>query len=399
MSDTKESFSPNANLHHAIALLDDTVFSPTPLPMGLPTLGIGEKGTLDLLAPHVLGKAAHLDDSLALAHMDPPTPWITWAMALWNARLNQNLLHPATAPFAKEAEERVINWLTPFFGMQGGHFCSGSTLANLTALWAARDIANVTKVVASEAAHISIAKAAHILGLSYESIPTDAHGVLYPKQLGDLSHTCLVLTAGTTTLGAIDPLHLIGTAAWTHVDAAWAGTLRLSPKYAFLLENIEQADSIALSAHKWFFQPKDSALIFFKELHKANEALAFGGGYLATPNIGVQGSRGAAAIPLLATLLAWGKEGLIKCIEQTMQIAQSLALGIANEPRLEVLASGTTGINVFRPKHMETQTLYDRLPQGMFSTCTINGTLWIRSVSANPLANAEAILETLRKHL
>jgi glutamate/tyrosine decarboxylase-like PLP-dependent enzyme len=176
--------------------------------------------------------------------------------------------YPATAPFAKEAEERVINWLTPFFGMQGGHFCTGSTLANLTALWAARDIANVTKVVASEAAHISIAKAAHILGLSYESIPTDAHGVLDPKQLGDLSHTCLVLTAGTTTLGAIDPLHLIGTAAWTHVDAAWAGALRLSPKYALLLEGIEQADSIALSAHKWFFQPKDSALIFSKHFKK-----------------------------------------------------------------------------------------------------------------------------------
>jgi len=399
MNHTKASFSPNSELQHAIDLLHVNQFSPTPLPTQFPISGMGEKETLDLLAPHVLGKAAHLDAPLALAHMDPPTPWITWAMALWNARLNQNLLHPATAPFAKEAEERVINWLTPFFGMQGGHFCSGSTLANLTALWAARDIANVTKVVASEAAHISIAKAAHILGLSYESIPTDAHGVLDPKQLDDLSHTCLVLTAGTTTLGAIDPIHLIGTAAWTHVDAAWAGALRLSPKYASLLEGIEQADSIALSAHKWFFQPKDSALIFFKALQKANEALAFGGGYLATPNIGVQGSRGVAAIPLLATLIAWGKEGLIERIEQTMQTAQTIALGIAKEPRLEVLASGKTGINVFRPTHMETQTLYDKLPQGMFSTCTIDGTLWIRSVCANPLADAEAILETLQKHL
>jgi hypothetical protein len=38
----------------------------------------------------------------SLAHMDPPTPWITWAMALWNASLNQNLLHEMTSPFATQ---------------------------------------------------------------------------------------------------------------------------------------------------------------------------------------------------------------------------------------------------------------------------------------------------------
>ena len=74
-------------------------------------------------------------------------------MELWNARLNQNLLHSATAPFATEAEKQVIDWLQPYFGMGAGHMCSGSTLANLTALWAARDVKSIKKVVASEAAH------------------------------------------------------------------------------------------------------------------------------------------------------------------------------------------------------------------------------------------------------
>lgn len=82
MNHTQASFSPNSELQHAIDLLHVNQFSPTPLPTQFPISGMGEKETLDLLAPHVLGKAAYLDAPLALAHMDPPTPWITWAMTL-----------------------------------------------------------------------------------------------------------------------------------------------------------------------------------------------------------------------------------------------------------------------------------------------------------------------------
>jgi L-2,4-diaminobutyrate decarboxylase len=105
-----------------------------------------------------------LDAPTAFAYMDPPTPWLTWAMALWNSSLNQNLLHPATAPVARHIEEKVIAWLAPFFGMQGGHMTPGSTMANLTALWSARECAGVAEVVTSGNAHLSIAKAAHLLG-------------------------------------------------------------------------------------------------------------------------------------------------------------------------------------------------------------------------------------------
>jgi L-2,4-diaminobutyrate decarboxylase len=104
----------------------------------LPENGIGEEAVLALLAPQVLGRAAPLGSESAFAHMDPPTPWITWALTAWNASVNQNLLHPALSPFAKEAEERVIDWIAPHFGMTGGHMTPGSTVSSLTALWAAR---------------------------------------------------------------------------------------------------------------------------------------------------------------------------------------------------------------------------------------------------------------------
>ena len=129
--------------------------------------------------------------------------------------------------------------------MQGGHFCSGSTIANLTGLWAARDAAGVKTVVTSDAAHLSIEKAARILGLEFVKVPVDALGRLDREPLPDLSDACLVLTAGTISTGSIDPLDLVGTAKWTHVDAAWAGPLRLSHAHAGKLDGLDVADFLA----------------------------------------------------------------------------------------------------------------------------------------------------------
>ncbi|MCU7833938.1 MAG: aspartate aminotransferase family protein [gamma proteobacterium symbiont of Taylorina sp.] len=395
MNNKDKSFSPDNGLEHAINLLREVFLEQDELPDTCPDIGIGELDTLNLLAPHVLGRAAHLGRPDVFAHMDPPTPWITWATALWNASLNQNLLHPATAPFAIEAEEKVIKWLTPFFGMNGGHMCSGSTVANLTALWAARDTKGIRRVIASESAHLSIKKSANILDLSYEEIATNTHGQLDSEQLDDISDACLVLTAGTTATGEIDPLELAGQAKWTHVDAAWTGPLRLSPTHAHLLNDINKADSVSISAHKWFFQPKDSALIMFQDPELANSAISFGGGYLATPNIGVQGSRGAAAIPLLATLIAWGKNGIVEHIDKSMLMANKLASELAKEDSIRLWAKPKTGITVFRPLACSTEDFYQRLPEGMLSTCILQNKTWLRSVAANPLADIDTIISTI----
>jgi glutamate/tyrosine decarboxylase-like PLP-dependent enzyme len=397
MSEKDKSFLPDTGIEHAVELLRQVFTVQEDLPDEFPNRGIGELETLDLLAPHVLGRAVRLDSSNALAHMDPPTPWITWATTLWNARLNQNLLHPATAPFAIEAEKRVIDWLAPFFGMKGGHMCSGSTIANLTALWAARDAKGIEKIVASNVAHISIEKAARILGLQYEQIATNSGGQIDPDEIGDISKACLVLTAGTTATGVIDPLTLAGQAKWTHVDAAWAGPLRLSPTHAHLLDGIDKADSIAVSAHKWLFQPKDSALIMFREPERSNPAISLGGGYLAAPNIGVQGSRGANAIPLLATLIAWGREGIVNRIDHAMSMASRLANELDNQDGISLWAMPKTGVTVFRLISMSTERFYERLPEGMFSTCMIDNEKWLRSVAANPLADIDEIIFTIQK--
>ena len=394
-----DDFRWNPALLRAVELLDAELPDASTLPDSMPDTGIGGEDALELLAPHVLGKAAALDDPIAIAHMDPPTPWITWAMALWNARLNQNLLHPATAPFARDAERRVLDWLSPYFGMSGGQMCAGSSLANLTALWVARDAAGADTVVASEAAHLSVQKAAAILGLRYKSVAVNARNEIDLSGLDDLSSACLVLTAGTTVTGSVDNLAYTEQARWTHVDAAWAGALRLSGTYADLLNGIELADSVAVSAHKWLFQPKDSALVMFRDNDSASEATSVSGSYLASPNVGVQGSRGAAAIPLLATLLAFGRRGLSEHVATTLSMAERLADAVDRHPMFELWARPKTGITVFRPVEEPVEKLLARLPTGMLSTGKVGGETWLRSVAANPLADIDAIVDALHNSL
>ncbi|MEM9144940.1 MAG: pyridoxal-dependent decarboxylase [Pseudomonadota bacterium] len=389
------AFAPDAEgLARAVALLAQTGPSP-PLPARLPEEGLGGLGTLEALAGPALGEARRLGGPHSFDHMDPPTPWIAWATALWTAARNQNLLHPDTAPVARDLEARVIDWLAPAFGMQGGHMVPGSTIANLTGIWAARELARVRRVVASEAAHLSVAKAAHILGLGFEAVPADRSGALDPDALArveGLGEACLVLTAGSTNAGAVDPLRLCGSAAWTHVDAAWAGPLRLTD-HAVLLSGIEKADSVAISAHKWLYQPKESALVFFRDAAAAHGAISFGGAYLAAPNIGLLGSHGAMAVPLLATLMALGRRGLAERIERGMAAAQRLADWVSARPDATLFAAPSTGVVLWRPTRASGEAVRALCPPGSVSLTKLGGQTWLRNVAANPDLQIEPVLE------
>jgi L-2,4-diaminobutyrate decarboxylase len=286
--------------------------------------------------------------------------------------------------------------------MEGGHMTPGSTLANLTALWAARERAGVTEVAASAGSHLSVAKAAHVLGLRYRPLPSTRAGAIMPEVLDreDLRRTALVLTAGTTSTGAIDALSLTGRVAWTHVDAAWAGPLRLSTIHTSKLDGIERADSVAVSGHKLLFQPKESGLVFFREVKASHAAISFSGGYLTAPNVGLLGSHGAVAVPLLATILAWGRSGLAARIERCVALADQFAGFVESEPRLELLMKSGTGIVAWRPRHAaRTEAIHQRLSPGAASLTTLAGELWIRNVAANPNADVKAFIAAVQTAL
>ena len=369
------------------------------LPIALPESGIDPRAALERLGSVALDSSAQLHHPGYFAHMDPPTPAVAWAAALWQVATNQNLLHPDVAPAARSLSDRVVDWLAPFFGMNGGHFVPGSTVANLTALWAATDLRGVRRVVASERSHLSLRKAAHLLGLEYVAVPTDASHHLAVDALPSLDDAVLVLTAGTVATGAIDPLRRPSDAAWVHVDAAWAAPLRLSETYAGLLDGIEQADSVSCSAHKWLYQPKGAALVFFKDSASAHEAMSYGGGYLAVPNVGVVGSAPVAALPLAATLLAFGRAGIAERLESDMGKAQQLVKLIDADSRLERFGPMETGVVVWRPREQDPRVVRDRLEDAWVSLTVIDEQVWFRSVAANPAADADHVVAQVLKAL
>ncbi len=361
------------------------------LPESWPDEGLGERAAMERLAPVALDGTAQLHHPAYFAHMDPPTALVSWIGTLWQVAANQNLLHPDAGPGARLLEARLIEWLAPDFGMQGGHLVPGSTIANFSAIWAARELRGITRVVASERAHLSARKAADILGLAYESVPADRLHRMSVARRTDLADAAVVLTAGTVATGAIDDLEVTG-AGWVHVDAAWGGPLRFAPTYRHLLDGVEKADSVGFSAHKWCYQPKGTAVILFKDTEAAHGAMTYGGGYLAAPNVGLLGSAPAYALPFMLSLLAWGRRGLSERIALGFQQTEALCELIKDDERFELLAEPTTGIAVWRPVKADTVTVRERLEDAWVSLSEIDGQMWLRSVAANLSANPARML-------
>lgn len=240
-----------------------------------------------------------------LAHLHPPTLVIGQIAEMIIAATNQSMDSWNQSPAATYIEKDLIKWLCKLcqFGSgfdnsfdnsfdsqadsdSGGVFTSGGTQSNLMGLLLARnqfykakgvDVQKdglvgqpVGKILCSDQAHFSIEKNAALLGLGQRSvikIATDASGAMLMSdlqhqinRLGACNVMAIIATAGTTDLGAIDPLIAIGKIChdaqiWLHVDAAWGGALLLSQRYRHLIEGLNQADSITLDFHKHFFLP------------------------------------------------------------------------------------------------------------------------------------------------
>ncbi|MBE9527425.1 MAG: hypothetical protein IME94_10705 [Proteobacteria bacterium] len=78
-------------------------------------------------------------------------------------------------------------------------------------------------------------------------------------------------------------------------------------------------------------------------------------------------------------------------------MADKLATELSKEDNIRLWAKPKTGITVFRPLTCSTKDFYQRLPEGMLSTCILQNKTWLRSVSANPLADIEKIISNIQK--
>ena len=144
------------------------------IPKKMPLEGIADsKDVLDILTHDVLETNAQINHPGFIAHMDPPIfTSIAIAAGMMQIATNQNLLHQ-TLLRKLDNRTRVIDWSKIAFHMNGGHFVPGSTIANLTALWAAHETRDITTIIASNKSNLSVKKAANLLNLNYIECKTN----------------------------------------------------------------------------------------------------------------------------------------------------------------------------------------------------------------------------------
>jgi glutamate/tyrosine decarboxylase-like PLP-dependent enzyme len=298
--------------------------------------------------------------------------------------LHQNCTAWRSSPSAITIERTVIRWLAEAVGCSGfsGSLTPGGSSANLMGLCMAREAklpANETGarggvIYCSSEAHMSIPKAAALLGLGHGAVRLIAVDELFRMKVEDLrtaimrdlrngmAPIAVVASAGTTATGSIDPLNAIAVICqefelWLHVDGAYGALASLAIPDAFC--GLSRANSLSLDPHKWLYQPAGCGCLLYQDRSAALRAFAHSGDYVkALSEDPVEGfsffeesmelSRPFRALQLWLSLRYYGLNAFQESIREDLQLAQILAEQIDKEPSLERLAPVALSAVCFR---------------------------------------------------
>ena len=288
----------------------------------------------------------------------PATVAASWLATAWD----QNGFSATMSPAVAAIEEVALGWLLDVLALPrdaAGAFVTGATMANLTALAAARRAvlaragwnvdedglqgAPALRVVLGAEAHPTVKKALGLLGLGRASalvVPCDEQGRMRADSLPAFAGPTIVcIQAGNVNSGAFDPAAEICAAAhaagaWVHVDGAFGLWARAAPSRAHLAVGVADADSWATDAHKWLNVPYDSGLAFVRDAAVLRGAMSVAAPYLPhgaarepgdfTP----EASRRARAVEVWAALRALGRSGIADLVERTCRHATRFADGL-----------------------------------------------------------------------
>lgn len=357
-----------------------------------PADGVGFDAALAEVAEHVLAHAVQPSHPRAVAHLHAPTLLPAAVAELAIGATNQSLDSYDQAPAATLVEDRLVGALAGLLGLPStasGVLTAGGTASNLLGLVLARgrvapDVAHDGlppdahrwRILTSAAAHDSVRRAAATMGLGARAIvavPVDDRGAMDLRALDGILATltaagarpvAIVGTAGTTDLGALDPLDALADrarahGAWFHVDAAVASAFALSDTLAPRLHGIGRADSVTVDLHKLWWQPVSASALLV-----ADEA-AFGAldhesdylnrtedredGVLNLVGRSLDTSRRFDALKILLSGRTVGRRRLGAMVEELVALAAGAADAVRARPGLELLAEPSSVMVVFAP--------------------------------------------------
>lgn len=423
---------------HYLEGLDSRSVTPTPeavdklarLNESFAESGVPDETVLQLLdelgSPASMAMAGPRFYGFVIGGSLPVTLAANWLAGAWD----QNAAFYNVTPAVALLEQVALRWLIDLFQLparSGGAFVTGATMANFSALAAARHSvlgqtgwnveadglfgAPSLTVIVGEEAHPSLIKSLGLLGLGRSRVirvPVDSQGRMRPEAMPPISGPTIVCAqAGNVNTGAFDPFQVIcekahAQGAWVHVDGAFGLWALTTPARHHLTAGLSQADSWATDAHKWLNVPYDSGLAFVRDAEALRAAMAVTAEYLPTANpernpadFTPELSRRARGVEVWAALKSLGKGGISTMIERTCRHAQRFAEGfqsagypVLNEVVLNQVLVSFGGPEVTRRVIAEIQA---------DGACWCGGTVWqgktAMRISVSSWATTEADVE------
>ncbi|MFQ6013759.1 MAG: pyridoxal phosphate-dependent decarboxylase family protein, partial [Thermoplasmata archaeon] len=361
----------------------------------LPDKGEDPESILDAWEDRVLPNVTHLGSPRYFGFVNGSGTMMGVLAEALGASVNMNPGAWKPAPAATEIERRTIAWLAELIGYPtdcGGHFMSGGTMANFTAILAAlRSIAPYDTTLeglqtdrpgrfllymADHEGHSSVVRVADMLNLGRSAVrlvPSRQDFTMDVAALeamldedsdqGDLPF-CVIAQAGSINVGAIDPLGKIADICqergiWFHVDGACGAVGAMLPEKRPLFRGLEKADSVTLDPHKWLYIPYECGCVLVREPERLRRAFSLTAPYLrgALPTeytgldyleVGPQMSRGFRALKVWMSLKHYGVQGYRRLLSQNVRSAEHLDALVREAPDFEALHEPTLFIYSFR---------------------------------------------------
>lgn len=330
-------------------------------------------------------------------------------------------------------ELTVIDWLRQWCGLPetaGGLFVSGGSMANLTAIVAARhamldDRVEGATVYYSDQTHSSVDRAFRVAGFLPEQIrrlPADAQFRLPLDEVsrriaGDraagLRPFAIVANAGTTNTGAIDPLPEIAALCaenriWMHVDGAYGAAAALCDRGRDLLKGLDLADSLSLDPHKWLFQSLECGCVLLRDAGLLKSAYRIMPEYLADVHrnvaevnpcdYGIQLTRSFRALKLWMSIQYFGLDAFRAAMERGFELAEFAEAKLRAMPGWEIVTPAQMGIVTFHHPHADYEKLHEAMLAEGFAMATstvLKGRTVLRFCTINPRTTEGDITQTL----
>ena len=444
----------------------DPLLSPTDwrgeLTGPLPQSGIGADAALAEFASLVLPHGPHLTS-------DASWGWITTGPStVPTAMLAAGMIaspQRQTLTSFNLLEEQALDWLAELCGLSDGMkgvFSSGGSTANLIALGAARqwaleqqgidpsadgfDAAQLA-IYTSDQAHHTVQRSAGVLGIGrrkVRSVPTDdqmrididaLEAALKEGEASGVLPVAVVVAAGTTNTGSIDPIRRAGElakqyGAWFHVDGAYGLPGILDERVAPLYDGLELADSVITDPHKWLNVPVGVAATFVRDrsiLFRAftQEPADYLEGAFSDDDVqvsldamgipyfdfGVELSSPVRGVAVWGVLKELGVEGVRARVVGDNTFARHVAQRANDHDRLETLLDPVLSICVFRyvPEHAASEADIDaanreilrrlaRETRFVVSSTVVKGAFALRPCFINPrtsLVDVDEFVDTV----